>query len=119
MLSIKKTSCITMRGLFSNSWRRISVNSVRSTDRHATELFTEPPPRAPGVSLRVYVTPFCPFAQRVRLLLSAGAVPHESIFISLYRKPSWYMALHPGGQVPLIDHEGKFLRESEICFGLF
>ena len=43
----------------------ISVGSLRrySGVRSATEVYHEPPACPPNLFLRVYVNPFCPFAQ--------------------------------------------------------
>lgn len=40
---------------------------------------------------------YCPYAQRVRLVLIAKGVPHDIVNINLTNKPQWYFDIHPEG----------------------
>lgn len=40
---------------------------------------------------------FCPYAQRVRLVLSAKDIDHETVNINLKDKPEWLFELNPEG----------------------
>lgn len=53
--------------------------------------------------LRVYAMRFCPFSQRVQLLLAAKKIPHHTIYIDLIDKPEWYKEYSPLGKVPALQ----------------
>ena len=62
--------------------------------------------------------PLRPPPQRVRLIVAALDVPVEYIDVNLKDKPVWYIPkINPHGQVPVVEHEGKLIRESLIGFG--
>ncbi|XP_060880585.1 pyrimidodiazepine synthase-like isoform X1 [Metopolophium dirhodum] len=69
------------------------------------------PPKVPG-SLRFYSMRFCPYAQRVQLVLNAKGMPHDTVFIDLSDKPEWYLKIYPAGKVPALIYDDKFLSES-------
>lgn len=46
---------------------------------------------------------FCPFSQRVQLLLAAKKIPHHTIYIDLIDKPEWYKEYSPLGKVPALQ----------------
>ncbi|KAG5893176.1 hypothetical protein JTB14_000436 [Gonioctena quinquepunctata] len=76
---------------------------------------SEDPPRVDGL-LRIYAMKFCPFAQRALLVLKAKEIPHEVIYISLFKKPEWYSKIHPEGKVPALLDGSKVIVESlDIC----
>lgn len=57
-------------------------------------------------------------SQRVRLILAAKNIPSEEVNIHLKVKPEWFLSrINPYGQVPVLEHEGKLIRESLIAFG--
>nr|AFX98104.1 glutathione S-transferase omega class [Fasciola hepatica] len=57
---------------------------------------------------------FCPYVDRVRMVLQYYNVPHDNVWIHLYSKPDWYLELYPVGKVPLlITKEGKTIVESD------
>ena len=56
--------------------------------------------------------------QRIRLIAAAKNIPTQEINIHLKVKPDWFIPkITPFGQVPVIEHEGKLLRESAVGFG--
>ena len=58
--------------------------------------------------------------QRVRLIVAAKNIPTEEINIHLKVKPDWFVQkINPYGKVPVIEHEGKLIRESLIAFGKY
>lgn len=67
----------------------------------------------PGV-IRLYSMKFCPYAQRVRLVLAAKKIPNEVININLQSKPEWYLERNPLGKVPCLEFDGKLVFESLI-----
>ncbi|XP_015366984.1 PREDICTED: pyrimidodiazepine synthase-like [Diuraphis noxia] len=69
------------------------------------------PPKEPG-SLRFYSMRFCPYAQRVQLVLNAKGVLHDTVFINLSDKPEWFLKIFPAGKVPALVYDNKFLSES-------
>lgn len=46
---------------------------------------------------------FCPFAQRVHLVLDAKQIPYHSIYINLTDKPEWLLDKNPQGKVPALE----------------
>ncbi|KRF99072.1 uncharacterized protein Dwil_GK20540, isoform B [Drosophila willistoni] len=56
--------------------------------------------------LRFYSMRFCPYSQRVRLVLEAKKIPHHKIYIDLSEKPEWYTDFSPLGKVPAIQLPG-------------
>jgi glutathione S-transferase len=57
----------------------------------------------------------CPFAHRVRLVLSHKNIAFETNEIDLQNKPSWFTSEVSGyGKVPAIEHDGHRLWESAI-----
>lgn len=45
---------------------------------------------------------FCPFAQRVHLVMDAKDIPHHSIFVNLHQKPEFLFEHSPNGTVPAV-----------------
>nr|XP_009862082.1 glutathione S-transferase omega-1-like [Ciona intestinalis] len=80
---------------------------------HLKEGSPEPAPVAKGV-LRVYGMKFCPYVHRLKLVLAAKEVAHETININLKSKPKWYFAKNPQGKVPTIEIDGNVICESDI-----
>ncbi|KAK9499519.1 hypothetical protein O3M35_002542 [Rhynocoris fuscipes] len=64
--------------------------------------------------LRLYSMRFCPYAQRVHLVLYAKKVDHDIVYINLKSKPEWYLEKIPSGKVPAIHVDGENLYESLI-----
>lgn len=40
---------------------------------------------------------FCPFAQRVRLVLLVKNIPHDIVNVDLKNKPEWLFTMQPEG----------------------
>ncbi|XP_011315084.1 pyrimidodiazepine synthase [Fopius arisanus] len=75
---------------------------------------SEVPPFQSG-KLRLYSMRFCPYAQRVHLVLDQKNIPYDVVFINLGNKPDWYLEKSPLGKVPCIEFpEGEVLYESLI-----
>lgn len=53
--------------------------------------------------MRLYSMRFCPFAQRVHLVLDAKQIPYHSIYINLTEKPDWLFDKNPQGKVPALE----------------
>lgn len=63
-----------------------------------------PQPQLPDDGkLRFYSMRFCPYAQRIHLILEAKEIPHHTIFINLTEKPEWYESVSPLGKVPSLQ----------------
>ncbi|XP_012279207.1 pyrimidodiazepine synthase-like [Orussus abietinus] len=75
---------------------------------------SENPPK-PDEIARLYSMKFCPFAHRIRLILSYKKVPHDIVNINLMNKPEWYFSIHPEGKVPaFVDTNGTVVTDSLI-----
>ncbi len=58
-------------------------------------------------SVVFYTNSKCPYAQRVWIVLEEKEVQYRSVEVALYGsggKPSWFMALNPKGEVPVLKH---------------
>ncbi|KAF5288047.1 hypothetical protein FQR65_LT12097 [Abscondita terminalis] len=66
--------------------------------------------------LRLYSMRYCPFAQRVRMVLLVKKIPHDIVNVDIFNKPEWLFTLNPLGQVPILDTGSRIISESlEIC----
>ncbi|XP_078049092.1 pyrimidodiazepine synthase [Augochlora pura] len=66
---------------------------------------------------RLYSMKFCPFAHRIRLILSYKKIPHDIVNINLMNKPEWYFEIHPEGKVPALvvtDNEKQHVYKESI-----
>lgn len=50
---------------------------------------------------------FCPYAQRVHLVLDAKNIPYHTIYINLTEKPEWLTQKSPLGKVPALEIPGQ------------
>ena len=64
--------------------------------------------------MKLYGADVCPFVHRVRLVLAEKRIEHEYVAIDLGKKPSWYYDVLPTGKVPLLEHNGFRIWESDI-----
>lgn len=72
------------------------------------------PPIVPG-KIRLYSMRFCPYAQRVHLVLDAKKIPYDVVYVNLTQKPEWLLEKNPCGKVPCIElNGGEVLHESLI-----
>jgi len=72
------------------------------------------PPLVPG-KMRLYSMRFCPFAQRVHLVLDIKNIPYDVVFVNLTQKPEWLTQKNSYGKVPCLELEnGEVLYESLI-----
>ena len=58
--------------------------------------------RKPLVTLYRDTNGWCPFCERVWVLLRAKGIPYEEQLVSLQKKPDWYKALIPTALVPAV-----------------
>ncbi|XP_033328381.1 pyrimidodiazepine synthase [Megalopta genalis] len=72
------------------------------------------PPLKPG-KIRLYSMRFCPYAQRIHLVLDAKKIPYDVVYVNLMSKPEWLLQKSPYGKVPCIELDGgETLYESLI-----
>ncbi|XP_011632642.1 pyrimidodiazepine synthase-like [Pogonomyrmex barbatus] len=72
------------------------------------------PPLVPD-KIRLYSMRFCPYAQRIHLILDAKQIPYDVVYVNLTNKPNWLIEKSPLNKVPCIElEEGKTLYESLI-----
>lgn len=57
---------------------------------------------------------FCPFCDRVRLVLNYHKIDYDLIPIALPDKPDWFLRLSPSGKVPMLLYNGEKLVESDL-----
>lgn len=69
------------------------------------------PPMKDG-EVRLYGMRFCPFTQRVRIVLNVKNIPHNIVYINLKNQPEWYFKIHPDGMVPALDTGDEIVLES-------
>uniref|UniRef100_A0A1B6MTK7 Glutathione transferase n=1 Tax=Graphocephala atropunctata TaxID=36148 RepID=A0A1B6MTK7_9HEMI len=79
---------------------------------HLTQGSTEPPSSAG--KMRLYGMRFCPYDQRVHLVMIAKNIPHDNVWINLKTKPDWYLKKIPSTKVPGLLIDGQALYESLI-----
>ncbi|XP_011696825.1 PREDICTED: pyrimidodiazepine synthase-like [Wasmannia auropunctata] len=73
-----------------------------------------PPPLVSG-KIRLYSMRFCPYAQRIHLVLDAKQIPYDVVNVNLTTKPDWLIEKSPLNKVPCIELEdGETLYESLI-----
>ncbi|KAK0127748.1 hypothetical protein ONS96_007261 [Cadophora gregata f. sp. sojae] len=65
-------------------------------------------------SLKLYSGWFCPFVQRVLLVLLEKNIPFQYIEVNPYHKPESLLKLNPRGLVPTLEYEQKPLYESTV-----
>ncbi|KAF7868376.1 hypothetical protein EAF04_004908 [Stromatinia cepivora] len=64
--------------------------------------------------VKLYAGWFCPFVQRVLLILLEKNIPFQYIEVNPYHKPPSLLKLNPRGLIPTLEYEGKALYESTI-----
>lgn len=65
--------------------------------------------------LRLFASRFCPFAERVVLVLNTKNIKYDLVFINLDQKPEWIFNYSPKGAVPALEYEeGKGIFDSAI-----
>ncbi|MEY2930468.1 MAG: hypothetical protein RL033_1217 [Pseudomonadota bacterium] len=62
--------------------------------------------------LTLYSTQACPFAQRTRLVLREKGLPYQLIEVDLAQKPAKLAEISLYDRVPVLEHEGRHLCES-------
>ncbi|CAH8357347.1 unnamed protein product [Eruca vesicaria subsp. sativa] len=60
----------------------------------------------------------CPFSQRVLLTLEEKSLPYKMHLINISDKPKWFLDINPGGKVPVLKIDGKWVPDSDIIVGL-
>lgn len=64
--------------------------------------------------LKLYSGWFCPFVQRVWLVLEEKKIPYEYVEVNPYHKPQSLLKLNPRGLVPTLQYDNKPLFESTV-----
>ncbi|XP_014210802.1 pyrimidodiazepine synthase-like [Copidosoma floridanum] len=83
------------------------------SSKHLT-VGSKAPPLEKG-KLRLYSMRFCPYAQRIHLVLDAKKISYDVVYVNLSQKPEWLQEKSPLGKVPCIEFEnGDTLYESLI-----
>jgi glutathione S-transferase len=60
---------------------------------------------------------FCPYAQRVRLILEAKRIPHDVVNINLKQKPDWFLRINPQGTVPVLQFPNGYVLTDSNSIG--
>jgi glutathione S-transferase len=64
--------------------------------------------------LKLYSGWFCPFVQRVLLVLLERNIPFQYIEVNPYHKPESLLKLNPRGLVPTLEYDNRPLYESTV-----
>ncbi|KAI9647692.1 hypothetical protein NHQ30_004077 [Ciborinia camelliae] len=64
--------------------------------------------------VKLYAGWFCPFVQRVLIILLEKNIPFQYIEVNPHHKPQSLLELNPQGPIPTLEYEGKALHESTI-----
>ncbi|WP_158639044.1 glutathione S-transferase family protein [Elioraea rosea] len=65
-------------------------------------------------AIKLYTSPLCPYAQRVKLALSEKGLLVDEISVDPRKKPDWFLTISPGGRTPLLVHNGVHISESAV-----
>ncbi|ORY12016.1 glutathione transferase omega-1 [Clohesyomyces aquaticus] len=65
-------------------------------------------------ALKLYSGWFCPFVQRVWIVLEEKHIPYQYIEVNPYHKPQSLLDLNPRGLVPTLQYQEKPLYESAV-----
>ncbi|ESN94051.1 hypothetical protein HELRODRAFT_180211 [Helobdella robusta] len=66
--------------------------------------------------MRLYSMRFCPYAERIRLMLQFTKIKYEIININIFDKPKWFIAnVNPDGTIPVLQYKNAILTQSSIC----
>ncbi|XP_018860724.2 glutathione S-transferase DHAR2-like [Juglans regia] len=60
----------------------------------------------------------CPFSHRVLLTLEEKKVPYELRLINVTDKPGWFLEVNPGGKVPVVKFDDKWVADSDVIVGI-
>ncbi|XP_058774804.1 glutathione S-transferase DHAR1, mitochondrial-like [Vicia villosa] len=60
----------------------------------------------------------CPFSQRALLTLEEKKVPYNIHLIDVSNKPAWFLEVNPGGKVPVVKFDGKWVPDSDVIVGI-
>lgn len=68
----------------------------------------------PAAPLTLYGAQGCPFAHRTRLVLQEKRLSYQLIEVDLAHKPAMLAAISPFGRVPVLEHQGRHVCESNV-----
>lgn len=66
------------------------------------------------MDLKLAVYDFCPYCQRVRIVLEHHGIQHDLIRLDPERLPDWFLEASPRGRAPLLLADGVPLVESAV-----
>ena len=64
-------------------------------------------------ALYLFISRFCPFAQRTILVLLAKQMPFDVVNINLKKKPAWFLE-KTYGTVSVVKYKGNYVMESLV-----
>ena len=88
------------------SWDELSSDLAALATDEAGDTGEEGAPQ-PLVTLYRDTNGWCPFCERVWLVLRAKGIPYAEEVVSLQKKPDWYKALVPTALVPAVLFHGE------------
>jgi len=95
---------------------RLSTSSIHKT-ANATKCYKKGdawPSLIPGL-VRLYSMRFCPYCERVRLVLEHKRIPYDLVYVALKDSaPAWLKDRQPWGSVPVLEKDGKILYDSLV-----
>lgn len=104
--------------MVTNSNANISLFSLFFSNRILVLPGDEEPTHPCDGALELLSMRFCPYAQRIHLVLDTKRIPYETVYINLGDKPDWLTKFSPLGKVPalglLSEANSPYLVESLI-----
>ncbi|CAH1187574.1 unnamed protein product [Phyllotreta striolata] len=72
------------------------------------------PPPIKGHKIRLYSNRFCPYSQRIILVLDAKKIQYEVVNINIANKPDWLYEKVPEGKIPALEVENEEILTDDL-----
>uniref|UniRef100_A0A7S3Z860 GST N-terminal domain-containing protein n=1 Tax=Lotharella globosa TaxID=91324 RepID=A0A7S3Z860_9EUKA len=95
--------------------RRASARAAEAQSRATVRLFDAPDGHEPEVTLYRDSASWCPYCEKVWLMLEEKRIPYRTEFVpmsSYGRKPEAFLRIQPSGGIPVAEIRGRVISES-------